>query len=273
MPTNDYDIVNLALVRLGASRITALTDGSRNANEANAIYSLIRDEVLRSHPWSFATTGINLAAVESNELTIADITQADPGILTYTGTDPENGDTYLIESVVGMTQLNDELVVIQSVNAVANTFQLYDVNGVSIDTTVFTAYVSGGTATQVMPNYDQWGYAYQLPSDTLKVIQVNEDPNQTFDVQKNRYLYCNTEECLAMVIRQVTDVTKYDATFVDAFAWRLAQELAVVITGSLAKLEASAKMHAITMAKAKAVDASEKRDDYPIFSRYRDARR
>ena len=273
MASNDYEIVNLALVRLGATRITSLADGSRNANEANAIYGLIRDEVLRSHPWGFATAGINLVLINGNELTITNISQADPGVVTYTGTDPEDGDAYLIDDVTGMTEVNEETYMIQGVNGVANTFNLYNQNGKAVDTTLYTPYVLGGSANQLLPNFDEWDYAYQLPTDVMKILQINENPDELFDTQKNRYLYCNSEECFALVIKQITDVTKYDPTFVDAFAWRLAQELSVVITGSMKKLEACAKMHMMIMQKAKAVDASEKRDSYPEFSRYKDARR
>ena len=92
MASYDYDLVNLALVRLGANRITSLSDGSKNANEANAIYALIRDDLLREHPWSFATRYENLFRSTKNVLTVSAITKANPGKVTYTGTDPADAD-------------------------------------------------------------------------------------------------------------------------------------------------------------------------------------
>lgn len=53
--TADVDIVNFSLVALGAKRITSLTDGSKNANVASAVYELVRDQSLRDHNWGFAT--------------------------------------------------------------------------------------------------------------------------------------------------------------------------------------------------------------------------
>jgi hypothetical protein len=53
--TADVDVANFALVELGAKRITSLTDGSRNANVANTVYTLVRDRALRGHNWGFAT--------------------------------------------------------------------------------------------------------------------------------------------------------------------------------------------------------------------------
>lgn len=46
---------------IGGSRITSLTDGSKNANVANDIFDDLRDDLLRSHPWNFATKRVQLA--------------------------------------------------------------------------------------------------------------------------------------------------------------------------------------------------------------------
>ena len=55
------DMINVALRRIGAERITSLTDGTKNANVANDIYEEVRDDLLRSHPWNFATKRVKLA--------------------------------------------------------------------------------------------------------------------------------------------------------------------------------------------------------------------
>jgi len=57
----------MALSALGAARITALTEDSKNARECNAIYSLVRDSVLRAHIWNFA---IKRVALESLDVTL-----------------------------------------------------------------------------------------------------------------------------------------------------------------------------------------------------------
>lgn len=60
MPS-ETDIVNGALRLVGGSRITSLTDGSKNANVANDLFDELRDDLLRSHPWNFATKRKKLA--------------------------------------------------------------------------------------------------------------------------------------------------------------------------------------------------------------------
>lgn len=60
MPS-ETDLVNGALRLIGGSRITSLTDGTKNANVANDLYGELRDDLLRGHPWNFATKRQKLA--------------------------------------------------------------------------------------------------------------------------------------------------------------------------------------------------------------------
>lgn len=60
MPS-ETDIVNGALRLIGGSRVTSLTDGTKNANVASDLYDELRDDLLRSHPWNFATRRKKLA--------------------------------------------------------------------------------------------------------------------------------------------------------------------------------------------------------------------
>lgn len=83
-------------------------------------------------------------------LTITGISKANPGVLTYTGTDPANGDWMYLSDIVGMTELNGRYVKVANVNAGANTFELTDIHGgANINTSGFTTYTSGGTAARV----------------------------------------------------------------------------------------------------------------------------
>jgi hypothetical protein len=57
----ETDVVNVGLTLVGAAPITSLTDGSTAANAADDIYTEVRDDLLRSHPWNFATKRTTLA--------------------------------------------------------------------------------------------------------------------------------------------------------------------------------------------------------------------
>lgn len=54
MAVSDVALANLALQKLGAARITSLTEDSRNARSINACFAMIRDRELRAHRWHFA---------------------------------------------------------------------------------------------------------------------------------------------------------------------------------------------------------------------------
>lgn len=59
--SSDTDIVNVSLRLLKAQRIASLTDGSNGANAANDVFTEVRDDLLRSHNWNFATKRQKLA--------------------------------------------------------------------------------------------------------------------------------------------------------------------------------------------------------------------
>lgn len=52
--TSQVGICNQGLVKLGATRITALTDDTKNARACLAIYDVKRDAELAANPWTFA---------------------------------------------------------------------------------------------------------------------------------------------------------------------------------------------------------------------------
>lgn len=56
------EICNRALIRLGADTITDITEDSKEGRLCNILYNQIRKELLRSHPWNFATKRSILAS-------------------------------------------------------------------------------------------------------------------------------------------------------------------------------------------------------------------
>ena len=55
------DVVNVALRRVGSSRIIAFTEDSAEAVIANDLFDEILDDLLRQHAWNFATRRAKLA--------------------------------------------------------------------------------------------------------------------------------------------------------------------------------------------------------------------
>ena len=83
--------------------------------------------------------------VREDSQAIANITQANPAIVTYTGADNySNGDSVYIEGVVGMTNVNGYEFTVANVNTGANTFELQ-----GVDSTSYGAYTSGGNVSVI----------------------------------------------------------------------------------------------------------------------------
>lgn len=77
--------------------------------------------------------------------TITAVSQANPGVVTSAAHGMVNGTVLVISGIVGMTQLNGNRYKVA--NVTTNTFTLQTLAGVNVDTTSYTAYSSGGTAT------------------------------------------------------------------------------------------------------------------------------
>jgi hypothetical protein len=62
MAITEVSIANSALIKIGADRITALSDDNKRAILCNEQFAKLRDEVLQAHLWNFAMARIEIAA-------------------------------------------------------------------------------------------------------------------------------------------------------------------------------------------------------------------
>lgn len=100
---------------------------------------------------------------------ITGITQASPGVVSITGHGYSNGDRLILSGIGGMTQLNGQEVIAQ--NVAANTFEIQNVYGVNINTTVYDAYTSGGTAAKIVETVTPY---LEADLDELKFVQSQD---------------------------------------------------------------------------------------------------
>jgi hypothetical protein len=63
MPFSQVDICNNALVKVGAGRIVAITDETKQARTLSTIWAFKRDVELAAHPWLFAMKQQSLPAL------------------------------------------------------------------------------------------------------------------------------------------------------------------------------------------------------------------
>jgi|ERR1700722_759084 len=81
---------------------------------------------------------------------VTNITQGKPGVVTVSSV-AETGAFYLVtgmtitfSGVLGMYQVNRNRYIMGSLDTIAMTFALYDIQGFPIDTSLFNSYVGGG---------------------------------------------------------------------------------------------------------------------------------
>lgn len=183
----EVEIVNRALTKLGANRITSLSDNTKEAREANAMFSIVRQAELRANIWRFSILRIELFMAPSPPT-------------------PAYGYTYAYEkpgSLLRLIQVGD-----------------YYPGAEIID------YANGETAP----------YAFE-----------------------GEYILSNEGDGIFVrYVQDVTDTTKFDALFVEAFACKLAMELAEPITASDNKRERATREYRealMTAVRTNAVEA------------------
>lgn len=111
----------------------------------------------------------NGAPVLESPTTISGATQANPGVIHDVAHGYATGDWVFVQNIVGMTQLNGNYYIV--VKTDADHYSLTDLNGVAINTSTFTAYISGGTAQRVYTIISP----YQ--ANELKQIKFIQDVN------------------------------------------------------------------------------------------------
>lgn len=110
--------------------------------------SAIFDEFTEQRDAFFVDCGLTY----DNPLTISGATLANPCVLTVTGHGLSNGDAFIVHDVKGLMESSDEDAesmvngeTFIARNVTANTLELEDVRGNAVDSSAWTAYVSGGT--------------------------------------------------------------------------------------------------------------------------------
>jgi hypothetical protein len=233
-------ICNLALDHIGQNPITQaeLTAATiKPARLCDAHWDLVLDEVLDVHPWNFVKKHWPLeyvdlySAYNDDEITITGISQADPGVVTSVGHGYLTDYLVKIEDVVGMTELNER--VFEITKADADTFSL---NG--IDTSIYTAYTSGGTAVRMeaLAKYQPDGYTYKIPSDLLRPLAL--DGGGEFELiggggatNNIKRILTTVEDAVLIGISNRTTVAELTNRFIKVLAARLAAEIAFSMTG------------------------------------------
>lgn len=114
---------------------------------------------------------------------------------------------------------------------------------------------------------NRWAYAYQLPTDFIRAIAINDDDavsQDEFELASEGRLLTDAETVDLHYVKDVENVTRWDALFVEAIALAVAVKVCKVITGD-EQLRASlvTALQSLALPNAKQASAREGRAPVP----------
>lgn len=129
----------------------------------------------------------------------------------------------------------------------------------------------------------EWDFCYQLPIDCLAVRKiVNPDGDEAtmripFEVASNasgnrKLLLCNEENAELVYTARIEDANMYDALFVKALSYKIAQDLAQPLKGKLDLRSSMERAYLLTVSAAKAVAANQGQKDPDTSNVFTDSR-
>lgn len=115
----------------------------------------------------------------------------------------------------------------------------------------------------------KWDYAYPLPTDCLRVVEVvgaDEEAIEVWEVVGTEILCNEAAPVYISYIWRETDPTKYDALLCRVLEAALAAELAYPLTASVTARQAAQAMYDERMREARGVDARQAQTYGPIVT-------
>jgi len=73
-------------------------------------------------------------------------------------------------------------------------------------------------------------YYYQIPADCIRILSLS-DPDIKYRLEGGK-IACDESTLKGRYIKREEDPIKYDALFIESFAWRMAWDLALVVTNN-----------------------------------------
>lgn len=123
----------------------------------------------------------------------------------------------------------------------------------------------------------EWAHRYPAPDDCLRMLPLREGGRfegsliaheiEDMDILTNQGSYVD-----ARYIRRVTDPTRFDPSFVQAFAGRLAMKMAHAVTGKQGMIQTAAAFYADALSAARKANALEGTPERAAGNRVIDAR-
>lgn len=100
----------------------------------------------------------------------------------------------------------------------------------------------------------EWAYAFTLPSDVLRILDIDTDSEWAKEGEK---LFTDYDPVFIKYIAQITDTTIYSKHFEKALAHELAVKICYALTQSATAVQALSALRDSAVAEARSLDAQE----------------
>lgn len=219
MAQSDLNCANLALRLIGSNYVlTALTDTTPEGLACNGNIDDCKRALLRQSEYNFSIKRKNLAATYVSITSITD-----------------SGGLFLITKAAHGFSTGDR-VTIKDADSFATANGTWTITAVDVDTFTLDDSVYATTSGTTYGSYTvaaAYGYNYSIaiPSDCLRVLEINENPVEGHRIESGRIL-SDDDELRIRYVKDVTDYTTMDPLFYQALAHYLAYNLCDCITAS-----------------------------------------
>lgn len=227
----ETEIASLAVSLIGGKSLTVLdTDNTPQAASCRKWFDPARDEALASHPWNFAAkrSRHTLTWTALSGVALADAGASDEIRVTHTSHGLSTGNRIHIQEAEGVTNANGTWYV-----------TVIDANNFDLDDSVFSGTHTSGTGEWILAPLFGWDYRHLLPTDCLRVINVNgfeanENDSVPYAVEAG-YLLTNEDEVTLRYVYKNETTTTWSQHFINSFALLLASYIAQDLTGPSGK--------------------------------------
>ena len=199
----EIDTANQSLLRLGnKSGLITLAGYSTDpvSVKANLLFPQVRDSLLRSYNWNFATARLHLASVWATA--------------TY----------YAVGEYVWYPDTSSTSSLYKC--AIAHTSGTFATDLAAVDWVIYTS----------RPLY-HWNYQYDMPTTSLRLLSYNHQPHGYGTYYNHKYtleggkILSNETNVKIRYINQIVDPSSWDSLFTEVFILQLALKLLPAIGG------------------------------------------
>jgi len=249
------DICNSALIKIGVSPITALTDNNKAARLCNLIYDKLRRKLLISHYWNFARGRARLTQ-DTFDFVDGDVTTGTDNInhTAHGRVTGERLDLTTTETLPTGLSSNVEYFIVRVDDDNFKISETYEeaLAGTVID---ITAAAGGGTHTYNARPAFEYDRQFLLPSDYLRGEKTDNEFDE-FKIEKG-IVVTSSGSINLIYIADITDTDEMTETFKEALAYLIGSELAIPLTQNVS-MEARMKDQAkIELKDVRSADAQE----------------